>query len=158
MKLQTGLEFCYYSKTVQLNEIFWNHSLDGPNVSYQNTNHELSFGNENFGDDVVTHQALEMNKPYTIRMNQVKETNGQYLYTIEVDGETIFEVVNLKPYFSSSTSVYFSNDSNTSLGNDAIVTDLEIFNGRNNGLYHGIYWKTFFVDFIYSTEEKLWIW
>ena len=72
-------------------------------MSYQNTNHELSFGNENFGDDVVTHQALEMNKPYTIRMNQVKETNGQYLYTIEVDGETIFEGVNLKPYFSSST-------------------------------------------------------
>ena len=108
-------------------------------MSYQNTNHELSFGNENFGDDVVTHQALEMNKPYTIRMNQVKETNGQYLYTIEVDGETIFEGVNLKPYFSSSTSVYFSNDTNTSLGNDAIVTDVKIFNGPNDGIYHGIY-------------------
>ena len=108
-------------------------------MSYQNTNHELSFGNENFGDDVVTHQDLEMNKPYPIRMKQFKETNGQYLYTIEVDGEIIFEGVNLKPYFSSSASVYFSNDLDTSLGNDAVVTDVEIFNGRNNGLYHGIY-------------------
>ena len=113
-------------------------------MSYQNTNHELSFGNENFGDDTVTHQELEMNKPYTIRMSQVKETNGYYVYTIEVDGEIIFEEVNLKPYFSSSTSVYFSNDSNTSLGNDAIVEDVKIFNGRNNGNYHGIYFKNIY--------------
>ena len=113
-------------------------------MSYQNTNHELSFGNENFGDDTVTHQELEMNKPYTIRMDQVKETNGYYVYTIEVDGEIIFEEVNLKPYFSSSTSVYFSNDSNTSLGNDAIVEDVKIFNGRNNGNYRGIYFKNIY--------------
>ena len=118
--------------------IFLNHSLDGPSVSYQNTNHELSFGNENFGDDVVIHQDLELNNPYTIRMNQVKEANGQYLYTIEVDGEIIFEEVNLKPYFSS-TSVYFSDDSSTSLGNDAIVANVKIVNGHNDGIYHGIY-------------------
>ena len=126
-------------------------------MSYQNTNHELLFGNENFGNDTVTHQDLEMNKPYTIRMSQVKETNGYYVYTIEVDGEIIFEEVNLKPYFSSSTSVYFSNGSNTSLGNDAIIADVVIFNGRNDGIDHGIYCKTlFFVDIvIYSTDETL---
>ena len=108
-------------------------------MSYQNTNNELLFGNENFGDDTVTHQDLEMNKPYIVRMDQAKETNGYYVYTIEVNGEILFEEVNLKPYFSSSTSVYFSNNSNTSLGHDAIVEDVKIFNGRNDGNYHGIY-------------------
>ena len=108
-------------------------------MSYQNNNYELLFGNENFGDVTVTHQDLEMNKPYTVRMDQVKETNGYYVYTIEVNGEIIFEEVNLKPYFSSSTSMYFSNNSNTSLGHDAIVEDVKIFNGRNDGKYHGIY-------------------
>ena len=127
-------------------------------MSYQNTNHELSFGNENFGDDTVMHQDLEMNKPYAIRMNQVKETNGYYVYTIEVDGEILFEEVNLKPYFSSSTSVYFSNNSNTSLGNDAIVEDVRIFNGRNDGNYHGTYlFKKYIsgIAVIYSTDKKL---
>ena len=126
-------------------------------MSYQNNNYELLFGNEHFGDVTVTHQDLEMNKPYTVRMDQVKETNGYYVYTVEVNGEIIFEEVNLKPYFSSSTSVYFSNNSNTSLGHDAIVEDVKIFNGRNDGNYHGIYLENIYISvitIIYSTVKN----
>ena len=116
-------------------------------MSYQNTNDELLFGNENFGDDTVTHQDLDLNKPYTVRIDQAKATNGYYVYTIEVNGEIIFEEVNLKPYFSSSASVYFSNNSNTSLGHDAIVEDVKIFNGRNDGNYYGIYLEIHICDY-----------
>ena len=123
---------------------FENFFSDGPNVAYQNTNHDdiywqLSFGHGNFGDDIVRHQYLERNIPYTIRMSQVKEPIGYYVFFIEVDGDIIFEEINLSASLSSSTSVYFSNNSDTSLGNDAKVDDVMIFNGRKDGNYHGMW-------------------
>ena len=71
-------------------------------------------------------------------MSQVKEPIGYYVFFIEVDGDIIFEEINLSASLSSSTSVYFSNNSDTSLGNDAKVDDVMIFNGRKDGNYHGM--------------------
>ena len=103
------------------------------------TNQELSFGNENFGDNIVTHKDLVKGTPYTIRMNQYKETNGYYLFAIEVNEVNILQETNRSPYFSSSTNVYFSKSSDTSLGNNATVEDIMIFNGKKDGNYHGMY-------------------
>ena len=107
-------------------------------MAYQNT--ELSFGNEQFGDDILETHTLEMNIPYMIRMNQIKEDNGLKVFRIFVinDEEPIFEETNLTPYFSSSTDVYFSNGEYTSLGNDATVENVMIFNGQKDGNYHGM--------------------
>ena len=68
----------------------------------------------------------------------MKEPIGYYVFFIEVDGDIIFEEINLSASLSSSTSVYFSNNSDTSLGNDAKVDDVMIFNGRKDGNYHGM--------------------
>ena len=124
---------------MQLNASFWYHSLDGPNLAYQNTDHELSFGNEQFGDNTLVTHTLEVNIPYTIRMNQVKEDYGLYVFRIFVDESLIFEETNLSPDFSSSTDVYFSSGAYTSLGNDAKVENVMIFNGQKDGNYHGMW-------------------
>ena len=84
-----------------------------------------------------------MNIPYMIRMSQVKEDNELYVFRIFVldDEEPIFEETNLSPDFSSSTDVYFSNveyTSRPSLGNDATVENVMIFNGQKDGNYHGM--------------------
>ena len=118
------------------------------------TNQELSFGNENFGDNIVTHKDLVKGTPYTIRMNQYKETNGYYLFAIEVNEVNILQETNRSPYFSSSTNVYFSKSSDTSLGNDATVEDIMIFNGKKDGNYHGMYF-IFVITLIYCIVEKL---
>ena len=68
----------------------------------------------------------------------MKEPIGYYVFFIEVDGDIIFEEINLSPYFSSSTDVYFSSGAYTSLGNDAKVENVMIFNGRKDGNYHGM--------------------
>ena len=109
-------------------------------MAYQNTGHELSFGNEQFGDDKLKWHTIEMNIPYMIRMSQVKEDNELYVFRIFVldDEEPIFEETNLSPYFSSSTDVYFSSGAYTSLGNDAKVENVMIFNGQKDGNYHGM--------------------
>ena len=112
-------------------------------MAYQNTGHELSFGNEQFGDNTLVTHTLEVNIPYTIRMNQVKEDYGLYVFRIFVDESSIFEETNLSPDFSSSTDVYFSSGAYTSLGNDAKVENVMIFNGRKDGNYHGTYVKNY---------------
>ena len=113
-------------------------------MSYKNTS-KLSFGNEQFGDDKLKWHTIELNIPYMIRMSQVKEDNELYVFRIFVldDEEPIFEETNLSPYFSSSTDVYFSNGEfggreYTSLGNDATVENVMIFNGQKDGNYHGM--------------------
>ena len=112
-------------------------------MAYQNTDHELSFGNEQFGDNILETHTLEVNIPYTIRMNQVKEDYGLYVFRIFLDESSIFEETNLSPYFSSSTDVYFSSGAYTSLGNDAKVENVMIFNGKKDGNYHGKYVKNY---------------
>ena len=113
---------------------FWNLSLDGPNVAYQSTDPQLSFGNEQFGDSILETKTVDMNSEYVIRMYQVKQDSGEYLFTIEVNGLGIFQETDLFADFSSSTNVYFSNGPSL----DAEVQDVMIFNGHKDGNYHGM--------------------
>ena len=104
-------------------------------MAYQSTDPQLSFGNEQFGDSILVTNAVEMNSEYVIRMYQVKQDNGEYLFTIEVNGLSIFQETDLFADLSSSSNVYFSNGPSL----DAEVQDVKIFNGYKDGNYHGMY-------------------
>ena len=61
-------------------------------------------GNDNYG----TNYDYELNKQYQIEISQEKNSDGEFVYKIIINGETFHEVINTTPSNFDNVLVYLS--------------------------------------------------
>ena len=64
-------------------------------------------GENNYGIE-TTNYVYEMNKPYRIEISQRKNSNGDSIYKIIINGETFHEVINTTPTKFMDAMLYLS--------------------------------------------------
>ena len=70
-----------------------------------------------------------LNKSYHIEISQKKNSNGEAVYTIIVDGTTFEEVINTTPHIFQNATLYLSDPWYTSFAPHGNVSNLRIING-----------------------------
>ena len=70
--------------------------------------------------------TYELNKQYHIEISQEKNSYGEAVYKIMINGETFHEVINTTPSHFDNARVYFSDDHRDTFGSYGSIANLRI--------------------------------